>query len=99
MDQRVKARTGGLYLVLKTLKLSGESFQLSFQFSEGLFRRFTFNRNTCELRSDQLLVREIFAAALDERAARQPKSLRGRQPTRQVANALAPVPRCESLQR
>ena len=66
MDQRVKARTGGLYLVLKTLKLSGESFQLSFQFSDGLFRRFTCNRNTCELRSDQLLVREIFASALDE---------------------------------
>ena len=65
MDQS-KARTGGLYLVLKTLKLSGESFQLSFQFSEGLFRRFTCQRNACELRSDQLLVREIFASALDK---------------------------------
>ena len=66
MDQSAKARTGGLYLVLKTLKLSGESFQFGFQFSEGLFRRFTCKRNTGELRSDQLLVRKVVRSALDE---------------------------------
>src|SRR5258707_1153244 len=69
MHQRAKARTGGLYLVLKTLKLSRESFQFSFQFSDGLFRRFTCKRNTCDLRSGQSLVSD----ALSARAETRPK--------------------------